>query len=372
MKLRKIFYACLCGLALTAFTACSDDDDENDNTVEWNATELGSKVEMSQTRAFILNEGSYGANNAHLTYFDYSTHSVYGSDIYYVQNGVNIGDTGQDLIEYNGNLYMAVYNSNYITKLNGVGIEQGRISFNDYPELGQIRYMVAVNGYIYVTSYGGYVNKVDAETLDLIGSVQVGDNPEQITECDGYLYCMNSGWGYDNRLSIINESTFDTAENVEIFLDPEKIINVDGTIVLQGYGGYYPDYTYPVAIYNKSSKTYEQIGVGTDIAGYNGIIYIVNSDVNYMTTPYTGTTEIYSYNIKTGAIDNSVLDIPEELANLSTYGISINPNTGYVYVLATNFTWGDGTVYYFDNNGNYLGKFSSGGQNPSKIVFLND
>ncbi|MCD8297869.1 MAG: hypothetical protein LUC88_09885, partial [Prevotella sp.] len=150
--MRKIFYACLCGLALTAFTACSDDDD--DNTVVWNPTELGSKVEMSQTRAFILNEGSYGANNSHLTYFDYSTHSVYGEDIFYAQNGVNIGDTGQDLIEYNGNLYLAVYNSNYIAKLNGVGIEEGRVSF-DMETLGQVRYMVASNGYIYVTSYGG-------------------------------------------------------------------------------------------------------------------------------------------------------------------------------------------------------------------------
>ncbi len=369
MELRKIFYACLCGLALTAFTACSDDDDDNDNFVVC-PTEPESKVEMSQTRAFILNEGSYGANNAHITYFDYSTHSVYGEDIFYVQNGMNIGDTGQDLIEYNGNLYLAVYNSNYISMLNGYGIEKGRVSF-DMETLGQVRYMAAANGYIYVTSYGGYVSKVDAETLEIVGSVKVGDNPEQITECDGYLYCMNSGWGYDNRMSIINESTFDTAENVEIFQDPIAVINVDGTIVMQGYGADYPDYTYPVAIYNKSSKTYDEIGKGTNIAGYNGVIYVVNSDVNWMTTPYTGTTEVYSYNIKTGAIDNNVLDIPEELANLSTYGISINPNTGYIYILTTNFTWGDGTVYYFDNNGKYLGKFSSGGQNPSKVVFLN-
>ncbi len=365
MKLRNYFYAILCGLALVGISSCSDDD-------EWDPVLLNSKIEMAQTRGFVLNEGSYGQNNAHLVYFDYRTHNVESQDIYYVQNGVNIGDTGQDLIEYDGNLYMAIYNSNYIAKLNGVGVEQARLSFNNYPELGQIRFMTAANGFIYVTSYGGYVSKINAETLTLVGSVQVGDNPEQIAEDNGYLYCVNSGWGYDNRMSIINENTFSSAENVEIFGNPQAVIAVDGTIVIQGYGGAYPDYTYPVAIYDKTNKTYKEIGIGTNIAGYNDLVYVVNTTTDYSTTPYSGSTEVYSYNVKTGTTTQNVLNLPSELANSCTYGINVNEYTGYVYILATNYTWGDGTVYYFDKSGNYMGKFSSGGQNPKKVVFLKD
>lgn len=42
--------------------------------------------------------------------------------------------------------------------------------------------------------------------------VAVGKNPEGIIEEDGKLYLVNSGFGYDNRLSIIDINTFDKAE----------------------------------------------------------------------------------------------------------------------------------------------------------------
>ena len=45
--------------------------------------------------------------------------------------------------------------------------------------------------------------------------------------------------------------------------------------------------------------------------------------------------------------------------------------TGDIYICTTNFVWGDGTVYHFNAQGKYVGKFASGGQNPKKVVFLN-
>ncbi len=367
--------AVLCGTALSlGLVACSDEEETATDTT-WNPGDLGSNMEMAQTRAFILNEGSYGYNNARLTYFDYMTNEVSPDDVYSVQNGVAIGDTGQDIIEYGGYIYMSVYNSNYIAKLNGVGIEQARISFNDRPELGEIRYMAASGGYLYVTSYGGYVSKVDAGTLEYVSSVKVGANPEQITIDDGLIYCVNSGWGYDNTMSIISEATFSEAETVEIFVNPQAVISVDGTIVLQGFGGDSLgswDYTYPVAIYDKESRTCTEIGKGTDIAGHDGTLYVLYTTTDYSTTPYSGSTMVYSYDIGTGAIDENPLDLPGELASGCTYGLSINPETGRIYIHSTNYTWGDGAIHCFEKDGTYLGNFSSYGQNPKKIVFLDD
>ena len=57
--------------------------------------------------------------------------------------------------------------------------------------------------------------------------VAVGKNPEGIIEEDGKLYLVNSGFGYDNRLSIIDINTFDKAENIEIFQNPEKILEAN-------------------------------------------------------------------------------------------------------------------------------------------------
>ncbi|MCD8210173.1 MAG: hypothetical protein LUC37_01375 [Prevotella sp.] len=375
MKLKNYFYAVLSGLIISmALVACDDDDDETP-TSKWDPSTMGSKMEMAETRGFILNEGSYGYNNAHLIYFNYLSDEVNSNDVYSTQNGMEIGDTGQDIIEYNGNIYMSVYNSNYIVKLNGVGIRQTSISFNDYNDLGDIRFMAASGGYIYVTSYGGYVSKLDAETLEYKGSVKVGSNPEEITIDDGYIYCVNSGWGYDNTMSIISESSFNTAENVEIFVNPQAVISVDNTIVIQGFGGEYLgdwNYTYPVAIYDKTSKTYKEICKGTDIAGYGDIVYILYTETDYSTSPYSGTTEVYSYNVKTGAFNSSPLDLPDEAKTSCTYGISINQNTGDIYILATNYSWSDGTIYHFSSDGKYQKSFSSYGQNPKKIVFLNE
>lgn len=364
MKLRNYFYAILCGLVLSSgFTACSDDD----NDEVWNPTDQGSKIEIAKTRGFILNSGSMGLNNSHLNYFNYTNDSFEANDLFKTQNNKEIGDTGQDLIEYDNNLYLVVYGSMYIAKLNGVGVEQCRYAFND--ELGKPRYAVGEDGFIYVTSYGGYVVKLKASDLSYVDKVQVGKNPEQIIEEDGYLYCVNSGWGDDNRLSIINEKTF-TCENVEIMTNPQAIVESDGYIVIQGFGGKdSKNYPYPVQVYDRATKTVKEIGKGTSIDANEGILYVAYSKTDW--TTYETTNTFYTYDLKTGKTNNAFFkNMPSELSTASIYGININDDTGHVYLLVTNYKSGDGMVYHFDNNGNYVGKFTSGGQNPIKIVFM--
>ena len=86
MKFRSLFLAVLSGLAITAgFTSCSDDDD-------WDWSKEGSKVEMSENRAFIINEGSMNKNNATMTYFDWTTDQTYKNDLFITQNGTLMGD----------------------------------------------------------------------------------------------------------------------------------------------------------------------------------------------------------------------------------------------------------------------------------------
>lgn len=367
----EIKTAALCVMAAAAVLASCDDNDDR-----WSWQDEGSKIELARTRGFVLNEGSYGENNAHLGCFNFTDDRMYGStttDIYEIQNGRKIGDTGQDIIAYKGSLYMAVYNSNYVVKLNGVGKEEARVSFASMEDLGQVRGLAAGSGYIYVTSYGGYVSRLDASTLKYEGSVQVGKNPEQVTVADGKVYCVNSGWGYDNRMSVIDEKSFDKAEQVEIMTNPQSIVASGGKIVVCGYGSAdYTQYTNPVQVYDPRTGKLTNIGKGTHIAGNGGTLYVAYTTTDYSTQPYTGTTEVYSYNLNTGAKDTGVLkDMPEELKKSTVYGISVSGITGDIYVCTTNFVWGDGTVYHFNAQGKYVGKFASGGQNPKKVVFLN-
>ena len=61
MKVRSLLVSMLCMLALSvSFASCSDDDDLLDDS--------GSTVALPQVRAFFLNAGTQGANNANMLF----------------------------------------------------------------------------------------------------------------------------------------------------------------------------------------------------------------------------------------------------------------------------------------------------------------
>jgi hypothetical protein len=360
MEMKKFFFGTMClAMLSTAFTACSDDDDPTRN-------DEGSQLELPNDRVFFLNEGSYNGNNAGITFYDPNGTTSTVNDIYKTQNNAALGDTGQDIIHYNHNLYVTVYGSQYITRLNEAGVEQARYAFTE--EQGQPRYMAAKDGKIYVTLYSGNVARLDATTLQFEAMTAVGNNPEYIAEVDGKLYCTNSGWGYDNRLSIIDPSTF-KAENVTIFSNPDQVLNVGDKLIIQGYGGAYPDYTYPVAVFNTSSKTYTQIGTATKVAGYGNTVYMVYSETDWST--YTTTNTFTSYDLKTNTANSTsfLKNVPEALATTSVYMLEVDPQNGDFYVGTSDY-YSNGIIYRFDKDGNLLKTLESGGISPRKAVFI--
>ena len=266
----------------------------------------------------------------------------------------------------NNNIYVSMYGSKDVCKLNEACVEQARYSFTD--EQGQPRYMAAEDGKLYVTLSSGNVARLDANTLTFEKMVAVGQNPEHIIEEDGKLYLVNSGFGYDNRLSIIDIKTFDTAEHVEIFQNPDRILEANDKIFIQGYGGPYPDYDYTVAIYDKENKTYKKIGPGTLMAEYNDVVYVIYSETDYNTN--TSNHTLYSYNAKTNKKEEtSFLQMPEELKTRIFYMLSINPENGDFYVGTTDYNT-NGDIYRFKKDGTFIEKFESGGVSPRAAVFI--
>ena len=108
MKFRSLFLSALCGLAVsTAFTSCSDD--------EYDPYEYGSKVALPEHRGLVLNEGSYAKNNASISFFDATmdTTTTASNDLYFIQNKKQLGDTGQDIITEDNNIYVSIYGSEH-------------------------------------------------------------------------------------------------------------------------------------------------------------------------------------------------------------------------------------------------------------------
>ena len=373
MNLKHLFLASLCLLfANVSFTSCGSDNDEpvlNDK---------GSKVELPQTRAFILNEGAYQKNNANITFYNPADNKTI-ADIFYTQNSAKLGDTGQDMIAYNGNIYISLYGSNYLTKLNAAGVEQIRKSFAGDAVLGGgIRFLAADNGFIYATFYGGVVAKLNAETLELVGTIKNMDsNLEGISVANGNLYVAKSykmngtKYEYQKDLSVINLSNFTLKESITVDTNPNQVLEEDNKVFLISWGNYGTDgYSFQMIDPAQNNKV-TKLGVATKMTAGDDMIYLVNSVTDWKT--YTTTNSFSSYNIKTGVMNSSsfLKNAPDELSSSSIYMMSADQKSGDIYVGVTFFSSGNGTIYRFAKDGTYKGKFDCGGISPAKMIFFN-
>lgn len=362
MKLKNLLFGILCVLTLSVWlVSCSDDDSS------WN--DKGSTITLPQHRAFILNEGSYKGNNTGIAFYapnkDNENNKNFISNIYYTQNSKELGDTGQDIIEYNGNIYVIVYGSKILLKLNAAGVEENRISFSESD--GAPRYIAAEDGKLYVTLYSGKVARIDATSLNIESYVNVNSNPEQIVIENGKLYVANSGWGSGTTVSVINISNFTKEKDINVIINPNLILEANDEIYVISWGNYQNiPYTFQRI---KSDGTYESIASASSFAEYNNIVYLMYSSINWST--YVADNTFFTYNTKTHKLNNEsfLKSIPNDLKTKVLRGINIDQKTGDIYILTANKT-SNGDIYRFKNDGTFLEKFDCGGLNPSKMIFL--
>lgn len=358
MKIRSFIFGALSMLALAAgFTSCSDDD--NDGIDKPN-------VELAKTRALVLDEGNKGNNNAGITYFDWTEDATFSSDLFLAQNKHQLGDVGQDIIaDEKGNIYVIVSVSRYITKLDKNCVEKATLQIPE--ELGDPRYGVLDGEDLYVTCYGGYIARINTKTMKVTGKVAIGQNPEYIIKENGNLYCTNSGWGSDNRVAKVEIPAFEKADFYEVMYNPDRIIAVNGHIYVQGYGQYY---SYPWGEL-KSDGTFQNIGQASAWAAYGNTLYLAYSETDWNT--YATTTTFNTYDVESETLSESspLKNAPEELASASVYGMNVNPYTGDLYILTSDFT-NNSKIYHFASDGSFVKKFDSTGINARKILFLND
>lgn len=376
MKVRSLLLNMLCMLALSvSLISCSDDDD---NSLD----DGGSKVTLPQTsRIYILNEGTAGQNNAGIEFYAPNKDAEIISDIFYKQNLAKLGDTGQDMIKYHDNIYVAVYGSNYITKLNAACVEQNRTTFTDDKDLAAgIRYMAAEDGYIYASFYGGVIAKINANTLKVEKKITgLGNNLEGVTICNDKLYVANSykivdsKYIYLTEVFVIDLDSFSLKETLTVTQNPNQLVEEEDKVFLISWD--YSAESYVLQLINpEKNNEVSKIGYATNMAVGDDILYLVDSRTDYSNWPETATVNTFSsYNIKTSTMNpNSFLkDAPTELESTSIYMIKVNPNNGDIYIATTFYSSSNGNVYRFKKDGTFIEKFDCGGQNPKAAVFFN-
>ena len=351
--MKKVYRSALCA-CLAGFVLASCESENQ-----------GIAPVVSNPDVFILCEGLWGANNADVSAYN-STLMQCTGDYHYRQNKQYLGDTGQDLLWYDGYLYVSVSGSSYVAKLDSVGREVARRSIA--PEDGQPRYLAAEGDYIYVTLYGGKVAKMNADDLSVVDYAPVGRNPEDIILYKGQLLVANSGWGSDSTLTVIDIETFEPVNTITVEHNPQHLVVAGDSVYLLAYGKHYVK---SIQCVDVAKNTVRTITDATHAVAYGNKLYMCNSVTDY--TTYETVNTFFSYDVASAALDSlSYLqgDVTDLLSN-PIYMMELNPSNGDLYIgLAGNKYVSSGKIYRYGSDGRMVDDFDVL-CNPNQAAFVN-
>lgn len=317
---------------------------------------------------FIVNQGSFSASNATLTFYNTDTKKV-TADIFSSANITGLGSVANDGAIYGSKMYITVNVSStleIINPKNGKLIKH--IDMKNGSTNRQPRYVAFYKNKAYITSYDNTVAVLDTTSLEIEKFITVGRNPEQMAIANGKLYVANSGGldfgNPDKTVSVIDLNTNTEIKKIEVPANPVSLAADAGGDIYVISNGNYVDVMPALTIINsttdvvKSSATAD-VGYGSPIAISGNLAYIIS-----------GSGKIQVYNTETDAISNDNF-ITGNFKIATPYAIAVKTSTNEVYITdAKNYT-GDGKLYIFGSNG-AVKDSAVVGLNPGKIVFTNN
>ena len=330
-------------------------------------------LQVYSTGAYVVNSGNmYSKIESSLTAIDYAS-STATQNVFKTANGRSLGNTANDGIVYGNKIYLAVDQSNtieVIDKTTKKSIKQ--IKTTDLlgnAEGAEPRHIIAGDGKVYFTTYGGYVAAVDTTDFALHKKWQVGNYPEGLVIGNGNLYVANSNYGAGGgNISCINLSNDNVeTKNIEGVNNPTSIYYAAGLL-------YVLDNQYYDASFNaygeNSLRTVEFAqGTSQKVADGNyaacvttGAATTARTSVEkvrphffVLNAPYGGTPSVSVF--VAGITQPQPMTLSE--MPVSPCGIFADPLNGHIFVLS--YRLGDSG--YADYNGNgYVVEYDSAGQ----------
>lgn len=333
---------------------------------------------------YLLNEGNMGNNKSTLDYFDYKEGTYY-KNIYAERNPTvvkELGDVGNDLLIYGEKMYAVINCSHKVEVMNAN--DATRITKIDIPNC---RYIVGNEGYVYVSSYVGPVQidptapkgavfKVDTLSMQVVGSVEVGYQPEEMTIVGNRLYVVNSGGymppNYDNTISVIDLDNFTLCDVIQL----DKTANFHrldhdsmGRLWLSSRGNYFGDMNSNLYVVNpKGKQIIKDMGIPVSDMWVDGnYAYIISAEWSYVTGKNTvsyAKIDMQSMEI----LDRNIIKDGSDANIKIPYGIAVNPITKDFYVTDAKSYVVSGTLYCYGSDGVMKWK-QTAGQIPAHFAF---
>lgn len=328
-------------------------------------------LQVYSTGAYVVNSGNMYSNiESSLTAIDYAS-STATQKVFKAANGRPLGDTANDGIVYGNKIYLAVDQSNTIevidkkTKQSIKQIETTKLLGN--AEGVHPRHIIAGGGYVFFTTYGGYVAAVDTTGFALQRKWQVGSYPEGLVIGGGNLYVANSNYGAGGgNISCINlyNDNVET-KNIEGVNNPTSIYYASGRVYVIDNPVYGPAPDYATTGENALRVVLFDKGKSQKVADGNYAVCVTPGATTRMdvvspffyvlNVPYGGTPSVSV--VVPGSTDVQTVTLSE--MPVSPCGIFADPLNGHIFVLS--YKMGDNG--YADYNGNgYVVEYDSTGK----------
>ena len=328
-------------------------------------------LQVYSTGAYVVNSGNmYSKIESSLTAIDYAS-STATQNVFKTANGRSLGNTANDGIVYGNKIYLAVDQSNTIevidktTKKSIKQIKTTELLGN--AEGAEPRHIIAGGGYVFFTTYGGYVAAVDTTSFALQKKWQVGNYPEGLVFGNGTLYVANSNYGAGGgNISCINLSNDNVeTKNIEGVNNPTGIYYAAGRVYVLDNPVYGPAPDYATTGENALRVVFFDKGTSQKVADGNYAVcvtpgattrtQVVRPYFFVLNAPYGGTPSVSV--LAAGSTQPQTMNLSE--MPVSPCGIFADPLNGHIFVLS--YKMGDNG--YVDYNGNgYVVEYDSAGQ----------
>lgn len=367
--MRKSFYA-LAALMVSAplfFTSCNDDSGASYH------------YEVVTDGAYVVNSGNMATNiDGSLTAIDYATNRVVQNAFSLANDDQSLGSTPNDGLVYGNKMYIVVDGSNTVEVLDRNTLKRiKQISTTQLmgtAEGKSPRHIIAGNGHIFFTTYGGYVAAVDTTSFNLTTKYKVGSYPEGLAGYNNNIVVANSDYGQGNgNISIINLGTGNVeTRTVEGINNPQKIFIINGAVYILDWSYYVGEWPNSVekgesALKYLTGKQATKVADAYYASMYNNKFYIISDP--YGTPAY----KVCDVSASPTAPTVTTLNFAEKV--VSPTGIDVDPASGDIFVLSYNLGeygyadyYSDGYVMRYNNGGVRLHKYDVG-VGPCAVFF---
>lgn len=350
MKFYKFLF--LASLSIIVFNSCKP------KPIPHNEIDISSGV-------FIINEGNFMSNNGEISFYNLQTGEIINNLFASQNNNATLGDIIQSMCIIDTLALISVNNSK---KVEIVNIKNFKHIYT-ITDLSYPRYIIPVRaGICYLTNgkNPGEIKVIDTDKKEVIKTITVGNQPENLLLSGNKVFVANGAWGHDSTISIIDALTDELIETLPVG-DGATDITVDSNgniwVLCQGKSIYdYPEET-PAKLVCVNPETYEII---TEVE-----IGILNDDYNPTRTASDRINGFIYFAEKDGIykINNNDPDVPELFIPGTYYGLEVNPETGNIYLFSDEGFTGAGKIFIYNSESEQVQEPINVGIGPNGAVF---